>query len=124
MTGFRKVAVNAVLWGAVAGSLLGTSSSVAIGIDEPAGDDRCAVFWQAVAFDRTDGYLSEREAVPYLAVLRAGDQQSAPDRAISRAEFIAACRSKAIAFAIPIRVSPPALPASPTRRVICEMPDD
>lgn len=124
MTGFRKVAINAVLLGTSVGCLLGTSSSVAVGVDDLAGDDRCAAVWQELAVDRTDGTLSDREAAPYLAVLRANAQQPASDKAISRAEFIAACRSGAISLLMPVRFGSPAAPAGTTRRMICEMPED
>src|SRR4051812_39560434 len=80
VTGFRKVTINAVLWGAVIGCLLGTSSSVALGVDEQASEERCAAVWQAVAVDRTDGYLSDREAAPYLAVLRVSGQLSVSNK--------------------------------------------
>ncbi len=58
-------------------------------------EDPCAEAWEN-AGERSDGYLTDRAATPYLAMMFATRHEPPANHRISGPDFIAACRAGAI----------------------------
>jgi len=58
-------------------------------------DTRCTADWES-AGERSRGYLADRVATPYLAMMFATHYEPPADHRISGPDFIAACRVGAI----------------------------
>lgn len=69
--------------------------AVIIGVAVGTNQDRCVEAWQN-AGERSDGYLTDRAATVYLAMMFAMRHQPPADLRISRPDFIEACRAGAI----------------------------
>jgi len=58
-------------------------------------EDPCVEAWEN-AGERSDGYLTDRAATPYLAMMFATRHEPPANHRISGPDFIAACRAGAI----------------------------
>ena len=66
-----------------------------IGFTVRTNEDRCVEAWES-AGERSDGYLTDRAATPYLAMMFAMRHEPPANHRISGPDFIAACRAGAI----------------------------
>jgi hypothetical protein len=98
--------------------MMGACGAMAIGVDEWSTKDACIAHWEA-AGGGADGYLTDSQATPYLAMMSAKGYRLADEMKLSRADFISACRSGIIRKVEPgytrIDVDVPS-----TRRMVCE----
>jgi hypothetical protein len=69
--------------------------AVIVGFAVRTNEDRCLEAW-ANAGERSDGYLTDRAATPYLAMMYAMRHEPPANHRISRPDFIAACRAGAV----------------------------
>jgi hypothetical protein len=117
----RKIRYRLAFFGAALG-MMGACGAMAIGIDEWSVNDSCIAHWHA-AGGGADGYLSDSQATPYLAMMSARGYQLPDGMRISRADFIRACRAEAIGKVDPdyarIEVDSPSV----SRRMVCESED-